>query len=168
MDVNSRLIPKNTNLLQTNRFTFILTDLPGMSYQCQSVSFPGVSTSAVMVENPFSTTYRHGDKLVFDPLTVTFMVDEDLRNWEETYNWIKGLTFPHNNAEYSKQKRKGLYSDATLTINKNSQTTNMRFKFLNCHPTSLGPINFATSDDANSVAVADLTLQFDLFEIERL
>lgn len=167
MTINSRLIPENTNLLQTNKFTFIIPNLPFVSYQCQSVSFPGVSTSEVLVETPLSATYRHGDKLQFDPLVLTFMVDEDMRNWEEAFNWIKGLTFPTSGREYTEQKKKGLYHDGTLTINKNSNIRNMRFYFTACHPTSLGPINFSTSDDANMVALADLTLRYDTFRIER-
>lgn len=168
MTTNSRLIPTNTNNLQTNKFTFIIPTLPFASYFCQSITFPGVSTSEVPVETPFSVTFRHGDKLIYDPLTITFLVDEDMRNWEETYNWMKGLTFPNNGREYTQQKKKGLYSDGILTVNKNSQTTNIRFKFKNCHPTSMGPITFATTDDAGMIPVADLTIRYDTFEIERL
>jgi hypothetical protein len=169
MATGSRLIPQNTNNLQVNKFTFTLTALPFSSYMCQSVTFPGVATSEVMVETPFSVTYRHGDKLIYDPLVLTFMIDEDMRNWEETYNWLRGLTFPHDGSkEYVQQKKKGLYSDALLTVNRNSQTTNIRFKFTNCHPTALGPITFATMDDANNIPVADLTIRYDLFEVERI
>ena len=168
MTTGSRLAPSNTNLLQTNKFTFIVPNMPFASYQCQSVTFPGVTTSEAMVETPFSATYRHGDKLMYDPLIITFMVDEDMRNWEETYNWLKGLTFPHTGREYALQKKAGLYSDCTLTINRNSQTQNIRFKFIRCHPIALGPINFATNDDANNIPIADLTIRYDTFEIERI
>lgn len=168
MTTNSKLIPQNTNLLQTNKFTFIIPNMPYVSYQCQSVSFPGVATSEVPVETPFSVTYRHGDKLQFDPLVLTFMIDEDMKNWEQAFNWIKGLTFPNSGSEYTKQKKEGLYHDGTLTINKNSNVGNMRFLFTACHPVSLGPINFSTSDDANMIPVADLTLRYDTFRIERI
>lgn len=169
MTTKTTFIPDNINNLQTNKFTFVVPELPYATYMCQSVTFPGVSTSEVIVETPFSATYRHGDKLVYDPLVLTFMIDEDMRNWEQTYNWFKGLTFPHNFSEYNKQKTKrNLYCDAVLTVNRNSNTPNLRFKFKHCHPTALGPITFATTDDANMIPVADLTLRYDTFEVERI
>lgn len=168
MTTNSRLLPANTNQFQTTKFTFIIPELPFASYFCQSATFPGVSTSEVLVPTPFSETYRHGDKLIYDPLVITFIVDEDLRNWEETYNWPRGLTYPHRFPEYQYQKKKGLYYDGTLTINKNSNLPNIRFKFTNVHPTSLGPFTVATTDDANMIVIADLTLRYDLFEVERI
>ncbi len=165
----SKIIPENINNLPTNKFTFIVPELPYASYMCQTVTFPGVATSEVLVETPFSATYRHGDKLQYDPLVITFLIDEDMRNWEQAYNWFRGITFPHGFNEYSEQKhRRNIYCDAILTVNRNSQTPNFRFKFVRCHPTSLGPITFATTDDANAVPVADLTIRYDTFEVERI
>lgn len=168
INTQTKLIPENINNLQTNKFTFFVPNLPHPSYMCQSVTFPGVSTSEVLVETPFSPTYRHGDKLQYDPLVITFMIDEDMKNWEQTYNWFKGITFPHDHTEYNKiKKENNIYCDAILTINRNSNTPNFRFKFLRCHPTALGPITFATTDDANMIPVADLTIRYDTFEIDR-
>lgn len=168
MTTGNKFIPSNTNNLQTNKFTFVIPNLPFASYFCQSVTFPGVATSEVLVETPFSGTYRHGDKLQYDPLVLTFMIDEDMRNWEETYEWFKGLTFPHKAREYELQKKAGLYHDGLLTVNRNSQMTNVRFKFHNCHPMSLGPVTFSTTDDANLVPVADLSIRYDTFTVERI
>jgi len=168
MTTNSTLLPENTNNLQTNKFTFVAPGMPYGTYFCQTVNFPGVNTSEVMVPTPFSETYRHGDKLQYDPLTITFLIDEDMRAWEESYNWLKGITFPHNGREYVQQRKKGIYIDCTLTINRNSNTPNLRVLFKNCHPTSLGPITFTATDDANMVPTADLTLRYDTFEFQRL
>ena len=37
-----------------------------------------------------------GDKIVFEDLTLRFIVDEDLVNYTEIYNWIKGLGYPED------------------------------------------------------------------------
>lgn len=164
--------PENTSILQSTKFTFVIPDKPFLKYFCQTVSIPSVSTNEVMVPTPFSNTYRHGDKMNFEPLTITALMDEDLRVWQETYNWLKSLTRPSSFDEYA---RKGpqdlkipLYFDGYLTLNTNANNPNLRIKFHNCHPTSIGMINFDTKVDADVIPTADFTFRYDIFEIERL
>lgn len=164
--------PENTSILQSTKFTFLFPDMPFLRYFAQTVSLPGVSTSEVMVPTPFSNTYRHGDKLNFESFIITALIDEDLRLWEETYKWIKGLTRPKEYGEYLKKTLKSppdnLYLDGYLTINTNSNNPNLRVKFFNCHPTALGAINFDTKVDADTIPVCDITFRYDYYEIERI
>jgi hypothetical protein len=135
---------------------------------------PSVSTREIDVPTPFSTTYRHGEKLTYDPLTISAIMDEDLRVWEETYNWLKSLTRPHSFSEYPRKgpdKRtliEPLYFDGFLTLNTNANNPNLRFKFRNCHPTAIGMVNFDTKVNADVIPTCDLTFRYDTFEIERI
>ena len=163
--------PQNSSILQLTRFTFIIPDKPYLKYYCQTVSIPTVTTSEVTVATPFSNTYRHGDKMVFDPLTITAIVDEDMRIWEETYNWLKGLTRPSSSEEYirkSLQDTTPLYFDGFLTVNTNANNPNIRFKFHNCHPISLGGVDFDTKTDADNIPTCTIQFRYDIFEVERL
>jgi len=163
-------IPENTSFLQPTRFSFLFPELPFLRYFCQSVSIPGVSTNAISVETPFSNTFRHGDKLNYDGLVITAIIDEDIRVWEETYNWLVALTFPKNFTEYIRfyDDKKSPYHDGILTINTNANIPNIRIKFTNCHPVSLGGINFDTKLDASTVITTDINFRYDGFEITRL
>ena len=160
--------PRNTNTLQGNKFQFILPDLPHVTFFCQMVMLPGASTSAAIVETPFQTQYRHGDKMQYDPLVITFLVDEDLGNWIEVYNWIKGLTKPNGFQEYNDQKKKFLYRDCQVIISTNSNIANYKFTFKNCHPISLGPLTMTAMDDPNLTPTVDLTLQYDTYSIDKM
>ena len=162
--------PENTSFLQANKFTFSFATLPFLKYFCQSVNLPSVSTSPVTVDNPFSATYRHGDKLVYDQLMVTVIIDEDLRVWEETYNWLLALTFPREFRQYWRNTngRQSAYHDGVLTINTNANNPNVRFKFENCHPLSLDGINFSVQESAQTVLTANIVFRYDRFEIERI
>lgn len=171
-------IPENTSILQTTKYTFLIPDLPFARYFCQTVTLPGISTSAVTVPTPFSDTFRHGDKLIFDNFSINAIVDEDLRVYEETYNWIVSMTFPERREQYKNRKtsnplindksRTGIYFDGILTINTNSNNPNLRIKFYNCHPISLGAIQFNTTENATVIPTADITFKYDRFVIERL
>jgi hypothetical protein len=167
------IVPDNTSILQPTKFTFIIPDLPFAKYFCQSATLPGVSTSPVNIETPFSAIYYHGDKLVYDAFSINAIVDEELRVWEETYNWLTSLTKPEKWSQYAKFEKsskapRNLYYDGILTINTNANNPNLRVKFRNCHPVSLGAIQFSTSDNAGTIPTADITFRYDSFEIERL
>jgi hypothetical protein len=165
------LIPENTSLMQTARYTFAFPTLPFLTYFMQTTTIPGVSTGAIKVENPFSATYRHGDKLVFEPLAVTALLDEDMRVWEETFNWLKALTFPNKFEEYQRFKNPNgsLYHDAILTVNTNSNIPNIRYKFTHCHPVVLSNVQLNTTLNADDyVMTAEITFRYDQFYMERL
>ena len=164
------LIPENTSMLQSTKFTFQFPNLPFLRYFCQTVEIPSVFTSAVEVVTPFISTYRHGVQMKFEELTVNAIIDEELKVWEETYNWIRALTKPTDFAEYVKNITKNgkVYHDAILTINTNANIPNVRILFKDCHPIALGSVRFNTAENADTILTADITFRYDYFELERL
>ena len=160
--------PTNKNYLQSNKWSFTLANSPHTVYFCQSIVLPGVSVGEAMVPTPFSDTYRHGDKMVFESLTLTVLIDEDMRTWEEIFNWMKGLSYPNDFREYQEQKKKGLYTDAVLEPHTNNHTSNFRIHFRECFPTSIGPVTFSYTDDPNLVLSTDVTIRYDTFYFERI
>jgi hypothetical protein len=167
------VVPDNTSILQPTKFTFVIPDLPFAKYFCQTATLPGVSTNPVGIDTPFSMTYYHGDKLTYDSFSINAIVDEELRVWEETYNWLVSLTKPESWSQYAKyslsaKSPRELYYDGILTINTNANNPNIRIKFKNCHPVSLGAIQFNSSDNADTIPTADITFRYDRFDIERL
>jgi hypothetical protein len=163
-------IPTNTSMLQAAKFTFAFPNLPYAKYFCQNVSIPGVSTSAIPISTPFTTVYRHGTNLTFEDFSINCIIDEDMRVWEETYDWLKSFTRPTKYEEYIKNTAidGSLYQDAILTINTNANIPNIRIKFHNCHPTSLGTVRFNVSETAETILTADITFRYDYFEFERV
>jgi len=163
-------IPENTNFLQINKFSFVFPTLPFLSYFLQTVTLPGFTTNAVRVDTPFSATYRHGDTLEHDQLTITAILDEDLRVYEETHKWLQALTAPKEFPQYVRNLNgdRTPYHDGVLTINTNANNPNLRLKFSECHPVTMTGINLTTTDTADTTLTTDITFQFDLVEITRL
>lgn len=163
-------VPVNTSFLQSTKFQFSFPTLPFLRYFVQGLSIPGVSTTAPSVPSPFATMYRHGDTLVFDPLTVTVVIDEDLRVWEETYKWLVALTKPQNFRQYIRtiNGNETPYHDGILTMLTNANIPNIRYKFTFCHPLSISAIQFTPSDSADVILTANIVFRYDQMEIERL
>ena len=98
-------IPSNSNFLQSTKYTFVVPNLPFARYFCQSINLPGVASNEIEVATPFSNTYRHPTKMAFEPFSISFLIDEDIRVWEETYKWIVSLTRPESYNQYIKNTR---------------------------------------------------------------
>lgn len=118
-----------------------------------------------------SPIYVYGEKLNYEPLVLSALMDEDLRVWDETFKWLTSLTRPQSSEQFPRKTpgdRTPLYFDGYLTINSNSNNPNIRIKFINCHPTSIGMVNFDTKVDADTIPTADFTFRYDYFEIDRI
>lgn len=157
----------NANRLESANFLLVTHNSPFMNFFCQTIVIPSVTTNGAMVPTPYSDTWRHGDKLVYEPLNVSILIDEDLMVWEEAYNWIRGLTYPHDSAEYRAQVKRGLYADMSIIFLKNSKNPNLMLRIRNAHPIFVGPVNMSVGDDPSVVLQTDITFQYDTFHFIR-
>lgn len=177
--------PENTDLLQSTKFRVVFSKFPNMTFFCQSANLPGVSLTEIVYPTSLLDVYVPGEKLLYDTLNITFLVDEDLRSWTELHDWIRGLTFPTEFEEFVNLKNltnnsipaiagsaKGNggvgMSDATLTIHTNKNNPNIRFKFVDLFPTSVSTVVFNTGDSAENIMTADATFRFAYYNYERL
>lgn len=170
--------PQNTNPILPNKFSVNFARLPNLTYFCQTVSLPGLSMGEAIRNTPFVDLYSPGDKLVYDLLTFTFMVDEDLQSWLEIHDWIRAMTFPTDFQEYRDLPRINRvakanedfpqFSDATLNILTSSYNQNYKVKFVDCFPISLSAITFSSTDSPENFITADVSLRFSYFNIEKV
>ena len=84
-----------------------------------------------------------GDKLVYGDLNITFMVDEDMENYLQLYQWITSLGYPESLSQFDElkdtdrllpeQPRSGdafnERSDATLMILNSDYNPSVKIKF---------------------------------------
>jgi hypothetical protein len=173
--------PSNRDILQSTKFHVNFSRLPGLTFFCQTVNLPGVSLSEVMRNTPFVDLYVPGEKLIYDTLNFTMLVDEDLRDWEAVHDWIRAMTFPTDFKEYrdlaklattaayrAGNKLPPQYSDGTLTVYTNKNNPNIRVQFKDLFPTTLGGIQFSALDSAENIITADCTFRYSYYNIERI
>lgn len=168
--------PVNQNKLAPNKFVLNFSRLPNMQFWVQSATVPGISLSEIPATNPFVDIYSPGEKAIYDLLTVTFIVDEDIQSWKEIHDWIRGMTFPKEYKEYRdlfQQSKFSLskpqfpqFSDASLTLLTSSNKPNYRFKFYDVFPTSLSTFIMNTQDGPENVITADATFRYMYYDID--
>ena len=127
---------------------------------------PQIAACEIPAKRLASRIVLPGEKLTYDPLTLRFKVDEDLKNWMELQNWMVGLGFPDNFGQYKdliSNKSFGensTFSDATLIILNSNMNSNFEVVFKDAFPTSLSELAFdSTSADIDFIT-ADVTFRY--------
>lgn len=170
----------NKSILNKNNFKLLIDKLPTVEYFVQSVSIPGLSfTEVEQGAGVGLDAFFPGDKVSFDNLEVTFLVDEDLENFKEVYDWINAIVPIHDPADFkawtgSKSTRGVLasvdndlnqYSQITLVTNTNKNIPNKYFRFYDCFPTALGGMELKSGESGEAVTCT-VTFRFTYYDIE--
>jgi len=176
MPSNTGCPSQNLNFLSPNGFRFSIERLPTVSFFTQTISLPDISLDDVSQPTPLSRIAIPGDQLTFNPLTVPFVVDEEMRNWTEAFKWIQGLGFPESHRQYTtEQLMRGYnetaelpknYSDAFLTILGSNNMAVKTFRFVDCYISGLGGITFASTNTDVQYATSMLSLNYSYFKID--
>ena len=157
--------PSDINNLSPVGYKFYIESLPQTNWFLTSVNLPSISLAEVPHPTPLMQAAVAGNDLVFDPLNITFLVDENLNNWRELYDWLRGLGFPHDYKEYNKDH---LYSDATLTILNSNMNPNYNIVFKDLFPTSLGEILFDSASADIEGIKATATFRYLTYTYENI
>ena len=161
--------PTSLDYASPTQFKFQITKLPKVEYFCTAVNLPTVSISEVRQPTPFVDVPLPGTSLTYGALNMTFMVDENLENFQEIHGWLRGLGFPESYSEYAggldagadraptskasvssepgkvkfgAPSQAAYFSDATLVIltSKNNPVKEIRFR--DVYPTNIGELQY--------------------------
>jgi len=168
--------PTNLNQLNVVSFDVVFSRQPAVQYFCQRISLPTITLGETNEPSPFMNLPLEGDTLTYEALTLSFIVDEDLTNYTEVYNWLTALGFPRDYEQFaalkepeSASKTLSKYSDLTIVLHTNKSNPNYRIRFTDCFPTSLSSIGFDATPTGMDPIVVDATFNFrGMFDIEKI
>jgi len=153
--------------LKPNSYRMIFHNIPKVSYFCQTATIPGVNLGSATQPTKFLDVPVVGDKLVYDPVTIQFIIDAEMKNWQELHTWITGIGFPNDHQEFNDlrasgtqkslsqkltklNEESGVYADATLTILTAKSNPYMTVTFSDIYPIALSAIQMdATITEVN-------------------
>jgi hypothetical protein len=165
------------NYLKPNAFRMNFHNIPKVSYFCQTATIPGVSLGSAVQPNRYLDVPIVGDKLVYDHLQIRFIVDDQLKNWQELITWIEGIGFPDSNSQFNDLRKSGaqktlstqltefneesgVYADATLTILTAKNNPYMMFTFEDLYPIAVSSIDFESTIGDIQYATASATFAY--------
>jgi hypothetical protein len=171
----------NRNYMSPVGFKFILSKAPKVDFLCQAANIPAISMGTAVQPTYLKDISVPGDKVLYDDLTLRFLIDEEMENYLAIYKWITGLGYPESIEQYRNLKRDDPYSevknieltdpryfefsDATLQILNSNFQPNILIKFKDIFPTSLSTLEFDVSERDYAYFTAQVSFKYTLFEI---
>ena len=152
-----------------------------LNYFLQTASIPGLTfVGSVDYQTPFVKIPLPGDHLNYSPLSVSFMVDEDLTNYMEIWNWIYSIAGPatltpgEHGKTYSidnslkSDPTAAIRSDVKLMVMTSSKNPNIEVTFRDAFPISLGELNFVTTASDVAYLESSVTFEYVNYTINRV
>ena len=87
--------PDKLDYASPTQFKFGIHQLPKVEFFTLSANVPGISADTVTQPTPYKDIPIVGDKLTYENLSITFLVDEYLENYISLHNWMTGIGFPN-------------------------------------------------------------------------
>jgi len=155
--------PKNKNLLSPTGFKFILNKAPKVDFLSNYAGIPAISLGSALQTRYGKNIDIPGDKMSFEDFNLRFLVDENMENYMEIWNWMTGLGFPYSLEQYSDlvnnsnsykspTLKTDFYerSDGTLNILNSTFNVQSQVIFEGLYPVYLSALDFdATLEDIN-------------------
>ena len=169
---------ENRNFLSPTGFKFALKRSPAAAFFCNQANIPSLDLGIAVQTSYLKDIDIPGDKIVFGDLTLRFLVDEDLFNYMEIQNWIRGLGYPEKLSQLSDldraakvssnfgQKGENIYSDATLQVLSNSLVPKFQVMFKDVFPYSLSTITFDATDTDIEYFTADVSFKYTIYDMQ--
>jgi hypothetical protein len=171
---------ENRNFLSPIGFKFILSKAPKVAFFSNQATIPGIDLGTAVQPSYLKDIDQPGDKLRFEDFTLRFMVDENLENYMEIQNWMRGLGFPQSlqqiydlqlqNPKINAQNKSmdNIYSDGTLQILTSNNNPNFKIKFNGLFPVSLSSLNFDASLGDVEYFTAEAIFKYTIYNITDL
>lgn len=159
---------QNVDFLSPIGFSLGIVKLPGVGFKTQKVNLPGITLPSAQQNTPFTDAPVPGDKMQWDDFTIDFMIDETMANYLAVWQWMVGLGFPNDYAEFIDGPNRNLVdmSDGFLHILGSNNVLIKTIKFNDMFPVALNAITFQSTDNDIQYIQASATFKYTTFKFE--
>jgi len=162
-------------------FKLILTKTPKVDFLCQSANIPSISMGTAIQPSYLKDIPVPGDKVLYDDLTVSFLVDEKMENYLAIHKWITGLGYPESRGQYDQLRKDDNrtdrivgddgdpryfeFSDATLQVLNSNYKPSVLINFKDAFPISLSTLDFDVTSRDYNYFTAQVTFKYTIYNI---
>ena len=146
-----------------NPASFVLTldsqTYSGAEFTIQSMSLPDVSAEPAPLPFKQLNVAFAGDKVTYGAFEASYLIDEDLLNYKEIFDWIKSNVETNHGGTAIADKHT---RDLTLTIMNSANNVTKQIRFIDAFPTSLSslPFEITTTDVEYLTAVVAFSYSY--------
>jgi hypothetical protein len=180
---------------QSNQFKVYIPIFPLVEWFVVSCNVPGVTMGQGVVATPLIDMPVVGEKLTYDNFSMTFLVDEKLKNFMELHNWLVNMAPPENMEQFmaitsdyvlntgkstlfyppdnqDSQARTGntsdrqLYCDITLFILSSKNNPVATVVMRDAFPVSLSSLDYSQQETDTSYVQCNVTFAYPFYTIQ--
>ena len=188
--------PTVNDFAQSNQFAVWFEIFPEVTFSVTRVNIPGMTLGSAILPTPLLDIPFVGEKLVFDNIDMTFIVDEQLKNYQEVHNWMVNIGFPRGHDQFQARDRpdgaanrnvlnpsvygqvpgtaegylpdRNLYSRIAVDILSSKNNPLLRVEFLEAWPIALGALQYGVDNSDTDYLLADVSFQYMLYEFKSM
>jgi hypothetical protein len=149
------------NPYNNSHFKFVNKSFKEVEFACTEISIPGISLNATIQSSRYSDVKHPGDKLEYEDLSLEFLVDEELKNYQEISDWLKSIEST-SHTEINK-----VISDSKIAIYDSSHKLIGTYTFKDSFPVSLSSIQLSVNETGVVFPMATVTLTYASYEFQR-
>ena len=177
---------------QQSQFKVFLPLFPTTEWFVVRANIPGVSLGQAVQTTPMIDMPIIGDKLTYDDFYVTFLVDEELKNYTEMHDWLINCAAPERRSQFQgkarpdgipqrpqtemmdlllgnvKQSDRDLYSNLDLFIMSSKNNPVVKIQMVEAFPISLTNIEYSHQESDVTYAECTATFAFSYFTISTI
>lgn len=159
-----------TNFLSAISFKISIARLPNVEFATQKVQIPSLSMASPVQPAPLLNIYQTPDRIEYSELDISFIVDENMANYEEILRWLEGMGAPQSsNQRLNLQNSKyGFKSDISIIIENTSRNPNIEFTFTECFPTSLSGITLDVTNTDVAYPECSVTFRYTNMNFKKI
>ena len=180
---------------QSNQFRIYLPIFPTTEWFIVTANIPGITLGQATQPTPFVDMPLVGDKIDFENFDITFIVDEQLKNYMEMYNWVKNIGFPYSGEEqFNKLSRpdnldrekkirnpksvglgaaapfstgdRNLYTDIRLDILSSKNNTVANIYIYEAFPISMSSVEYSQQETDTTYATCSVSFAYSWFDVQ--
>ena len=177
---------------QQSQFKVFLPLFPTTEWFVVRANVPGVSLGQAVQTTPMIDMPIIGDKLTYDDFYVTFLVDEQLKNYTEMHDWLINCAAPQMRSQFQGKERpagipqrpqteimdlilgnvkssdRDLYSNLDLFIMSSKNNPVVKIQMVEAFPISLTNIEYSHQESDVTYAECTATFAFSYFTISAI
>ena len=177
---------------QQSQFKVFLPLFPTTEWFVVRANVPGVSLGQAVQTTPMIDMPIIGDKLTYDDFYVTFLVDEELKNYTEMHDWLINCAAPQERSQFRGKERpagipkrpqteimdlilgnvkesdRDLYSNLDLFIMSSKNNPLVKIQMVEAFPISLTNIEYSHQESDVTYAECTATFAFSYFTISAI
>ena len=182
--------PEVFDYSQSNQFKIFFPIFPTTEWFVVRANIPSVQLGQGDQFTPFVQVAVVGDHITYGDFSVTFIVDENLKNYMEMYNWVKNIGFPFSHDQfntlprpdyqdksggtnydaesdtYSKANDRDLYTDIVLQIMTSKNNLVAQCEIYEAFPTTIGAIEYSQQETDMTYAQCEVGFAYSWFDVK--